>query len=382
MTQRRVHVIWASTLAAWTALLVYGMFEFYPIYRARSIPERETQLVNLKKPQFLNLDKYSPADAQIVGLLKQSQDISTFLGSELTPQDREQATALLATTNRQTALAASKRNLGFVWIGNGSATVGQFPYQVGIVLSNFVPYAIRGFQCSGVLVTNAWVLTAGHCLDDNSQPADIEVYSGHLKLSESDQANCNCWSIVAEIKRYPNYKVISTQYGQIIEGDAALLKIDPPLSGPNVAPIPITESTTAASTVKPGLATIAGWGKSSANPNSLSDALLYGTVKITPDTACFSSFSPGTIMPDMLCANPYPSSACQGDSGGPLIIRGQSSAHSASATDYLAGLVSWGYPLGACPPTKPTIYSRVSAFSDWIDECVKGQNCPSSIPGT
>jgi secreted trypsin-like serine protease len=380
--QKRGHVLWASTLVVWTALLVYGMFKFYPIYRARNIPEREAQLMNLKKPQFLNLHEYSPADAQVVGLLKQSQDISAFLGSELTPEDRRQATALLATTNRQAALAASKRNLGFVWNGNDPATLGQFPYQVGIVLNNFVPYAARGFQCSGVLVTNAWVLTAGHCLDDNSQPADIEVYFGHLKLSESDQPNCNCWSIVAEIKRYPNYKVIGTQYGQIIEGDAALLRIDPPLSaGPNVAPIPIVESTSAASIVKPGLATIAGWGKSTTTVNSLSDALLYGTVKVTPDATCINSFSKGTIMPDMLCANPYPSSACQGDSGGPLLMRGQS-ADGHTMTDYVAGLVSWGYPLGACPPMKPTIYSRVSAFSDWIDKCLKGQDCPSSIPGS
>ncbi|KAI4806618.1 hypothetical protein KUCAC02_017436 [Chaenocephalus aceratus] len=52
-------------------------------------------------------------------------------------------------------------------------------------------------------------------------------------------------------------------------------------------------------------------------------------------------------------------SGCQGDSGGPLscYIDGAWKVH---------GVVSYG-PIGMCnQETKPTVFTRVSSFQDWI----------------
>ncbi|KAJ8972757.1 hypothetical protein NQ314_000049 [Rhamnusium bicolor] len=47
--------------------------------------------------------------------------------------------------------------------------------------------------------------------------------------------------------------------------------------------------------------------------------------------------------------------ACTGDSGGPLLVNGVQ-----------VGIVSFGFQV--CTLGLPTIYTRVSEFSDWIEE--------------
>jgi len=50
--------------------------------------------------------------------------------------------------------------------------------------------------------------------------------------------------------------------------------------------------------------------------------------------------------------------SCQGDSGGPLFVRRP------AAADTLIGVVSWG--AGCARPGRPGVYTKVSAFADWI----------------
>ena len=52
--------------------------------------------------------------------------------------------------------------------------------------------------------------------------------------------------------------------------------------------------------------------------------------------------------------------ACEGDGGAPLVCEG------ASGRWYVVGLVSWGEGCGT--PGVPSVYARVSYFSDFIDD--------------
>lgn len=52
----------------------------------------------------------------------------------------------------------------------------------------------------------------------------------------------------------------------------------------------------------------------------------------------------------------------QGDSGGPLNCPDGTGGY------YVAGVTSWGIsnPLGNCLQTYPSVYTRTSAYLDWI----------------
>lgn len=54
---------------------------------------------------------------------------------------------------------------------------------------------------------------------------------------------------------------------------------------------------------------------------------------------------------------------CQGDSGGPLICDNLDSSGRGVAKAILVGLTSFGEECGG---QKPGVYTRVSAYSDWI----------------
>lgn len=62
----------------------------------------------------------------------------------------------------------------------------------------------------------------------------------------------------------------------------------------------------------------------------------------------------------------FPLSLLQGDSGGPFACK----AAEASTTWEVHGVVSFG-PQGCIRDKKPSVFTRVSAFSDWITSNIK-----------
>jgi secreted trypsin-like serine protease len=359
-------ISWTCLLALWTVYLYRPSTTW--VNRSKNA---EAALVKLRTPPSLSDEQRTPK-LQLTKLLDQSLQISEFIRTDPPQAQLDQAKNLFASTTRQAAAAAAQSSLGLVFRG-ARAPQGLLPYQAAVIFSNYVPVAAWGYHCGGVLINASWVLTAGHCFSDDTEPGDYQVYMGSLQLSASNQPSACCWSKLVKIVRDPDFRQVTTQYGGIFDHDDALLQLSTPMSNPNISPISVADPTIEKDIRANGsLGTVSGWGVTASGGDPSND-LMYGTVKlVVPDSACGKTYGTGIIQSDMLCTTPAVADACQGDSGGPLVMK-------TTSASYVTGIVSWGYPPGGCPSTKPTVYGRVSAFSDWIGKCVMGAACPSSI---
>ncbi|KAF3699285.1 Serine protease 56 [Channa argus] len=105
---------------------------------------------------------------------------------------------------------------------------------------------------------------------------------------------------------------------------------------------------------------VAGWGSMYEDGPS-ADVVMEAKVPLLPQSTCKSALGKELVTHTMLCAG-YLSGgidSCQGDSGGPLIYQDR-----ISGRFQLYGITSWGDGCGE--KGKPGVYTRVSAFSDWI----------------
>jgi secreted trypsin-like serine protease len=74
------------------------------------------------------------------------------------------------------------------------------------------------------------------------------------------------------------------------------------------------------------------------------------------------SFRAFDVLDAMLCASAPGKDTCQGDSGGPLVV-----AHGNGSFTQV-GITSFG---NGCARDYPGVYTRVSAYGDWINENLK-----------
>lgn len=91
----------------------------------------------------------------------------------------------------------------------------------------------------------------------------------------------------------------------------------------------------------------------------MSDTLLQAAVQIIDSARCNAEDAyEGEVTPEMLCAGIPQGGAdtCQGDSGGPLMYH--------SDKWQVVGIVSWGHGCGS--PSTPGVYTKVTAYLDWI----------------
>uniref|UniRef100_H3C6B4 pancreatic elastase n=1 Tax=Tetraodon nigroviridis TaxID=99883 RepID=H3C6B4_TETNG len=105
---------------------------------------------------------------------------------------------------------------------------------------------------------------------------------------------------------------------------------------------------------------ITGWGRTSTG-GSLSAQLKQAYLPLVDYTNCTKSDWWGsTVKNNMVCAGGAAESGCNGDSGGPLNCL-------VNDKYYVHGVTSFVSAWGCNYPKKPTVFTRVSAYLEWMD---------------
>ncbi|XP_053687212.1 chymotrypsin-1-like [Sabethes cyaneus] len=209
------------------------------------------------------------------------------------------------------------------------ASIEDFPFIISLRRNN-------SHSCGGSILTNNWMMTAGHCFKKLTAGVDIlSVQVGRTEISKSVDSS------VYAVDRF----VVHPEYSQSkVNNDIALIKLKSPLTFSKLVQ-PVTLPPVCYEVKNPKQeVTVIGWGVT--NEGHLSKTLQQLNYHIVPHRKCNRQYKNRILSTQICTASPGP---FKGDSGGPLMHQGLQ-----------VGIVSWGRdPL-------PGVFTKVSHFIRFI----------------
>ena len=280
--------------------------------------------------------------------------------------------------NKMRGLAPGQmKNLNRIVNGEESS-IRDFPWQVA--LFKLRADKTYGFACGGSVINAGWVLTAAHCFPGDHSPASVQVVEGGdniaLLLSDINPASNH----ILKVRKVFVHEKYNPEKS---ENDIALIELETPSTS---VPVPLLLNADPAVENSTQLATVTGWGNTRSveavrdasgritkfvdaeNKQEVTTADYWQSglrrveLPMVDLPKCQQAYKGASNIIDArtICAglDEGGKDSCQGDSGGPLVMPNDQGER------VQIGVVSWG--AGCAKAGNPGVYTRVSAFSDWI----------------
>ncbi|XP_028168057.1 serine protease snake-like isoform X1 [Ostrinia furnacalis] len=258
-------------------------------------------------------------------------------------------------------------------IGGKETLPGEYPHMGAIGWKASIGTWI--FKCGGSLISEKFILTAGHCSKASSRDTSIaDVDPKIVRLGDKNILDISYNNLgprdynISRVIVHPLYKP-PKKYN-----DIALIEL--------ATPVDFDKFTQPACLWgRPDLqginsAFVTGWGVVETAGKTTSPELQAASVDLVDSQQCDSLLRPSCnrhwcgIQNHQICAGKLTGGvdACQGDSGGPLQLKVSLPINDQGSMNQVIGVTSFG--IGCGLPNLPGIYTKVSSFIDWIENIV------------
>merc|ERR1711973_572355 len=229
-------------------------------------------------------------------------------------------------------------------VGGEEATPHQYPWMAALFIDD-------KWFCGGTLISDQWVLTAGHCADGASS---VNVMLGAHNVRE-DVEDGRMEIVSTDIYQHESYN------GILIHNDIALIKLPEPIEfNDNIRPICLPSYSEWNTTWYHLDMEISGWGKPTDSSDGISPVLRDATVDTITNLLCALNFPINIDHRNICISGDGGTSTCNGDSGGPLEYLYEDGKYRQ------IGITSFGSGFG-CEIGMPAAFTRVASFLEWIE---------------
>ncbi|XP_038114133.1 venom serine protease 34 [Culex quinquefasciatus] len=217
------------------------------------------------------------------------------------------------------------------------------------MMAGLVMSGTTSIFCGATIISEYYALTAAHCLTDLEGTLTLLV-GVH---EEDPYKKYNPYAVYYSVKTI----IVHPEYNErLITNDIGLVRTESEIEfnhrvGSVCLPWKFRESTFTGESFE-----ASGWGAlrfRGPSPQVLNKVVL----NVVDNASCSTRWNRRITSKQMCTYTPH-KDTCQGDSGGPLFFTDPENEQF-----YVVGVVSYGY---GCATHKPAVYTRVSAYLDWI----------------